>query len=80
MVRRFHNLWDSRSFDYANPQVRHFLLSKIHNWLGELQFDGFHFDEVTSMLYHDHGFGWVLAATTIIFMVAPLRTRWITSH
>jgi 1,4-alpha-glucan branching enzyme len=52
-----HDLWDSRCFDYAKPEVRHFLLSNIRYWLEEFQFDGFRFDGVTSMLYHDHGFG-----------------------
>lgn len=52
-----HDIWDSRCFDYAKPQVRHFLLSNIRYWLEEFQFDGFRFDGVTSMLYHDHGFG-----------------------
>lgn len=52
-----HDIWDSRCFDYAKPQVRHFLLSNIRYWLEEFRFDGFRFDGVTSMLYHDHGFG-----------------------
>jgi 1,4-alpha-glucan branching enzyme len=52
-----HAIWDSRCFDYSKPQVRHFLLSNIRYWLEEFQFDGFRFDGVTSMLYHDHGFG-----------------------
>jgi 1,4-alpha-glucan branching enzyme len=56
-ARGFHNAWDSRCFDYAKPQVRSFLLSNIRYWLEEFQFDGFRFDGVTSMLYHDHGFG-----------------------
>jgi 1,4-alpha-glucan branching enzyme len=56
-ARGYHDIWDSRCFDYAKPQVRHFLLSNIRYWLEEFQFDGFRFDGVTSMLYHDHGFG-----------------------
>lgn len=52
-----HEIWDSRCFDYAKPEVRHFLLSNIRYWLEEFQFDGFRFDGVTSMLYHDRGFG-----------------------
>lgn len=56
-ARGRHDIWDSRCFDYAKPQVRHFLLSNIRYWLEEFQFDGFRFDGVTSMLYHDHGFG-----------------------
>lgn len=50
-----HSAWDSRVFDYAKPQVAHFLLSNCRYWLDEYQFDGFRFDGVTSMLYIDHG-------------------------
>lgn len=52
-----HSAWDSRCFDYAKPEVLHFLLSNIRYWLEEFRFDGFRFDGVTSMLYHDHGLG-----------------------
>ncbi|MBL9117498.1 MAG: alpha amylase C-terminal domain-containing protein [Verrucomicrobiaceae bacterium] len=52
-----HHAWDSRCFDYARPEVVHFLLSNIRYWLEEFHFDGFRFDGVTSMLYHDHGLG-----------------------
>lgn len=50
-----HTAWDSRTFDYGKPEVAHFLLSNIRFWLDEYHFDGFRFDGVTSMLYHDHG-------------------------
>jgi 1,4-alpha-glucan branching enzyme len=33
------------------------LLSNVKYWLEEFHFDGFRFDGVTSMLYHDHGLG-----------------------
>ncbi len=52
-----HSAWDSRCFDYAKPAVLHFLLSNIRFWIEEFRFDGFRFDGVTSMLYHDHGLG-----------------------
>jgi 1,4-alpha-glucan branching enzyme len=52
-----HTAWDSRCFDYSKPEVLHFLLSNIRFWLEEFRFDGFRFDGVTSMLYHDHGLG-----------------------
>ena len=52
-----HSAWDSRCFDYAKPEVLHFLLSNIRFWIEEFRFDGFRFDGVTSMLYHDHGLG-----------------------
>ena len=35
----------------------HFLLSNLKFWMTEYHFDGFRFDGVTSMLYHDHGLG-----------------------
>ncbi|MGD9364562.1 MAG: alpha amylase C-terminal domain-containing protein [Desulfobacteraceae bacterium] len=50
-----HNLWDSRLFDYAKPQVLHFLLSNCRYWLDEFKVDGFRFDGITSMLYFHHG-------------------------
>lgn len=50
-----HTAWDSRVFDYAKPEVAHYLLSNVHFWLDEYHFDGFRFDGVTSMLYKDHG-------------------------
>lgn len=54
-TRGNHDAWDSRVFDYGKPEVAHFLLSNIRFWLDEYHFDGFRFDGVTSMLYHDHG-------------------------
>jgi 1,4-alpha-glucan branching enzyme len=55
--RGFHTAWDSRCFDYGKIQVLHFLLSNCRFWLDEYHLDGFRFDGVTSMLYHDHGLG-----------------------
>lgn len=55
--RREHPLWDSLCFDYAKPEVIHFLLSNCKFWLEEYKFDGFRFDGVTSMLYRSHGLG-----------------------
>ncbi|MFV0505426.1 MAG: alpha amylase C-terminal domain-containing protein [Bacteroidales bacterium] len=52
-----HRQWDSLCFDYNKNQVIHFLLSNIKYWITEFKFDGFRFDGVTSMLYHDHGLG-----------------------
>ncbi|MDR2771670.1 MAG: alpha amylase C-terminal domain-containing protein [Clostridiales Family XIII bacterium] len=56
-ARGDHPQWDSKLFDYGNPGVLHFLLSNLKFWLEEYHFDGFRFDGVTSMLYHDHGLG-----------------------
>ena len=55
--RGLHSAWDSRCFDYAKPQVLHFLLSNCRFWLDEYHLDGFRFDGVTSMLYRHHGLG-----------------------
>ncbi len=52
-----HPAWDSKLFDYAKPEVLRLLLSNVRYWLEEFRFDGFRFDGVTSMLYHDHGLG-----------------------
>jgi 1,4-alpha-glucan branching enzyme len=57
-----HPQWDSKLFDYAKPQVQHFLLSNIRYWLEEYRFDGLRLDGVTSMLYHDHGVGRVFSS------------------
>jgi 1,4-alpha-glucan branching enzyme len=55
--RREHPAWDSLCFDYAKPNVLHFLLSNCKFWLEEYKFDGYRFDGVTSMLYRSHGLG-----------------------
>ncbi len=52
-----HRDWGTRLFNYGKHEVLHFLLSNIKFWLDEYHFDGFRFDGVTSMLYHDHGLG-----------------------
>ncbi len=48
--------WDSKLFDYGNPEVEHFLLSNVKYWLDEFHFDGYRFDGVTSMIYTHHGY------------------------
>jgi len=52
-----HPAWGTKLFDYDKVEVLHFLLSNLKFWLEEYHFDGFRFDGVTSMLYHDHGLG-----------------------
>ena len=52
-----HPTWDSKLFDYGKPEVAHFLLSNARYFLEEYKLDGFRFDGVTSMIYHDHGLG-----------------------
>lgn len=53
--RGTHSLWDSRLFDYSQPEVMRFLLSNLFWYYEEYGFDGFRFDGVTSMLYHSRG-------------------------
>ena len=52
-----HPAWGTKLFNYDKPEVLHFLLSNLKFWIDEYHFDGFRFDGVTSMLYHDHGLG-----------------------
>ena len=52
-----HPAWGTKCFDYSRTGVLHFLLSNLKFWLTEYHFDGFRFDGITSMLYHDHGLG-----------------------
>ena len=56
-MKKDHPAWDTKLFNYAKHEVIHFLLSNLKFWLQEYHFDGFRFDGVTSMLYHDHGLG-----------------------
>lgn len=53
-----HSAWDSYCFNYAKPEVLHFLLSNCRYWLDEYHIDGFRFDGITSMLYLHHGLGY----------------------
>lgn len=52
-----HPAWGTKLFNYGKTEVLHFLLSNLKYWLTEYHLDGFRFDGVTSMLYHDHGLG-----------------------
>ena len=52
-----HPAWDTKLFNYDKNEVIHFLLSNLKFWLNEYRFDGFRFDGVTSMIYHNHGLG-----------------------
>ncbi len=52
-----HPAWDTKLFNYNKNEVIHFLLSNLKFWMEEYRFDGFRFDGVTSMIYHDHGLG-----------------------
>ncbi len=50
-----HKAWGTKLFDYNKNEVLHFLLSNLRYWMETFHFDGFRFDGVTSMLYHNHG-------------------------
>ncbi len=52
-----HSAWGTKLFNYNKNEVLHFLLSNLKYWMEVFHFDGFRFDGVTSMLYHDHGLG-----------------------
>lgn len=52
-----HQAWGTKLFDYGKNEVLQFLLSNLKYWMDVFHFDGFRFDGVTSMLYHDHGLG-----------------------
>lgn len=52
-----HQAWGTKLFNYDKNEVIHFLLSNLKYWMTEYHFDGFRFDGVTSMLYHNHGLG-----------------------
>ena len=52
-----HSAWGTKCFNYGKTEVIHFLLTNLKFWMDVYHFDGFRFDGVTSMLYHDHGLG-----------------------
>ena len=56
-ARGDHPAWGTKLFNYNKNEVIHFLLSNLKFWMTEYHFDGFRFDGVTSMIYHDHGLG-----------------------
>ncbi len=62
-----HSAWDTKLFNYNKNEVLHFLLSNLRYWMEVFHFDGFRFDGVTSMLYHDHGLGSAFSSYDMYF-------------
>ncbi len=66
-ARGDHSAWGTKCFHYGKIEVLHFLLSNLKFWMEEYHFDGFRFDGVTSMLYHDHGLGTAFTGPEMYF-------------
>ncbi len=62
-----HSAWGTKLFNYGKNEVLHFLLSNLKYWMEIFHFDGFRFDGVTSMLYHDHGLGSAFSSYDMYF-------------
>ncbi len=64
-----HAAWGTKLFHYGKNEVLHFLLSNLKYWMETFHFDGFRFDGVTSMLYHNHGLGSAFTEYSMYFSI-----------